>query len=250
MRIVKIMSGFVLLFILYHAAEYMILFQNSPAGFLGFQFLFFIAAWLVGRWQTGKGLAGWGLNRGKGFLMELLVGITMGMALYGAVFLIGLAIGSEKIIQIPFFASIAGPLFLFVFGNFFSSLSEDILTRGYVYYHLKEKIPLQLIAIISALIYLLNHIYRIKDGPQAWIYLFALGVLFVIPLLVTKRLWFTGGMHWAGNCVFFYTHQIVGTTNGPLHFSFNYLLVIWIVVLVLPTYFIARSFREGLNHEQ
>jgi hypothetical protein len=51
------LAGFAALFGLYHAAEYMILFNNSPAGFLAFQALFFLAAWAIARWQAKPGLA-------------------------------------------------------------------------------------------------------------------------------------------------------------------------------------------------
>ena len=51
----KILIGFILLFSLYHAAEYMIMFENNIPGFFLFQFLFFFSAWLISKWQSGKG---------------------------------------------------------------------------------------------------------------------------------------------------------------------------------------------------
>jgi membrane protease YdiL (CAAX protease family) len=129
---------------------------------------------------------------------------------------------------------------LFVFGNFFSSFSEDILTRGYVYHHLNKRISTTAIICISAAIYLLNHIYRLKDGPQAWTYLFMLGVLYVIPLLLTKRLWFTGGMHWAGNCIFYFTHEIIKADSVPNKISPNYILLFCTIVIIPIVYLLIK----------
>lgn len=240
----KIISGFILLFFLYHAAEYMIVFKNSPTGFLGFQFLFFLTAWLVAKWQTGKGLSAWGLGLRKHFLQQLLIGILIGIVLYGLYFFISIRCGAEKIVSAPSLNQVLSPFFLFVFGNFFSSFSEDILTRGYVYQHSYRKLSGTTIVLLSALVYLLNHIYRLSDGPQAWIYLFALGIFYVLPLIISKRLWFTGGMHWSGNCFFFFTHGIMTTDNGSLHFSPNYILVICILLLLPVTIWITKSFTR------
>lgn len=231
MKWLKLVAGFAVLFCLYHAAEYMVVFKNSPLGFLGFQALFFIAAWLTARLQTGKGLSAWGMDVKKGWLKHLATGMLMGLALYGSCLIISLVLGLEKIKSIPSFSSIAMPLSLFIFGNFFSSLSEDVLTRGYVYHHFK-KINANALIFISAAIYLLNHIYRLKDGPQAWLYLFMLGVLFIIPLIKTGRLWFTGGMHWAGNCFFYTTHELIKTESVPGKPSTNYILVICMLILI------------------
>jgi hypothetical protein len=52
----KIVLTFVSLFLLYHLAEYMILFRNNVLGFFGFQALFFITAWLFEKWYNKQGL--------------------------------------------------------------------------------------------------------------------------------------------------------------------------------------------------
>src|SRR5688572_14205931 len=191
--------GFIILFATYHTAEYMIVFKNSSVGFLLFQLLFFFAAWLIAKMQSGQGLGAWGLSFKKGFLRHLGLGMIMGIILYGFTFLISLSAGSERISEIPSFTESHTPLSLFILGNFFSSFSEDILTRGYVYFHMKERTGGWWIVFISATIYVLNHIYRLNEGIETYSYLFFLGILYVIPLVLTKRLWITGGMHWAGN---------------------------------------------------
>ena len=230
--------GFLILFTLYHAAEYMILFKSSSIGFLLFQLLFFCAAWLIAKVQYGQGFGAWGLDFKKGFFRHLIVGMVMGIILYGLTFLISLATGSERVNELPSMTESVAPLSLFIFGSFFSSFSEDVLTRGYVHYHLKERISGWCIVLISATIYLLNHIYRLDDGVEAYTYLFALGILYVIPLVLTGRLWITGGMHWAGNIIFYLTHDVVKTESleGPV--SPNYILAVMAIVFISLNYFL------------
>jgi len=237
----KFIIGFIILFVLYHAAEYMILFKNNPGGFLTFQILFFIAAWMIGRWQFGEGLAAWGLSVKKHFAVQLLLGMMMGIILYGLTYFINLAAGVELKVALPQFSAIIGSLLLFIFGNLFSSFSEDVLTRGYLYRHLNGKVNVLLFILISAAVYLFNHIYRLGDGTDTYLYLFLLGIIYVIPLLLTKRLWFTGGMHWAGNCFFYFTHNIVQTVPGKTDFSANYTLCICILVMIPVNYYVLKT---------
>ena len=239
----SILVGFIVLFSLYHAAEYMIVFKNSPVGFLAFQLLFFVAAWLIGRWQAGTGLAAWGLDFGKHVGKHLVLGMMMGAVLYGATFGISVLLGLEKLTEVPALDAIVTPLSLFVFGNFFSSFSEDVLTRGYVYHHLNGRVSNWWLVFLSAAVYLLNHIYRLGDSIETHLYLFALGVLFVIPLILTKRLWFTGGMHWAGNVTFYYTHEILKTEETGKGISPNYVLIGVILLLIPLNYYLLRKFK-------
>lgn len=241
-RLLTAIAGFVLLFILYHAAEYMILFRGSAAGFLAFQALFFVAAWGIARWQFHVGIAAWGLDIHKRFLKHLLLGLGMGVLLYGLTFAISVALDIEKVTLVPSFKAALGPASLFIFGNFFSSLSEDILTRGYVYRHLNGDLSNMWLVLLSAAVFLLNHIYRLGGPVETHLYLFLLGVLLVIPLLVTQRLWFTTGVHWAGNVTFYVTHEIVKTEQGSVPLSSNVILVGVILLMIPVQYKVVRAF--------
>ncbi|WP_431212630.1 hypothetical protein ACQ86N_44255 [Puia sp. P3] len=51
-HLLKPFVGFLLLFLLYHSAEYMIVFRNSIFGFLSFQLAFFASAYFIAAWQA------------------------------------------------------------------------------------------------------------------------------------------------------------------------------------------------------
>src|SRR3954453_17698846 len=153
----KFITGFICLFLLYHAAEYMIIFKSNPAGFLVFQAFFFAAAWGIARWQFKQGLSAWGLSTKKFFLRHLLLGMMLGVILYGLTYFINLITDVERKVAVPPLSYLTTQLLIFIFGNFFSSFSEDILTRGYLYKHLNGNMSVPVLILVSAAVYLLNH---------------------------------------------------------------------------------------------
>jgi len=229
-RAVKISTTFIILFALYHAAEYLILFKNNAIGFLIVQCIFFAAAYFLGRWYSGNGLSAWGLPlRGKKFF---LVGIGYGILIYAIPYLVSIFIGVDRITEIPDWIRAAKASVPFAFGVLFSSFSEDVLTRGLIYTHLRDELKPVWLVILSALVYVLNHIYRLGDGIESLLYLFLLGIIFFIPLLRTKNLWLTGFMHWSGNTFFFISHNVIQTESNNDLITSNYLFSICLAFLI------------------
>ena len=184
----KIVTSFILLFILYHLAEYWIMFENNVILFFTFQFLFFISAYFLGRWYSGKGFAAWGLPFSKKIINNIFLGILLGLFLYSVPYFLFLFLGFEEIKYLPTFPEVFKEGWPFALGVLFTSFSEDILTRGLIFAHFNDKIKPLFLAMLSALIYLLNHIYRLDDGLDVIAYLFLLGILFIIPVLTTRNL--------------------------------------------------------------
>ena len=228
----KIAIIFGLLFIIYHCAEYMIVFKNNPVDFFLFQGLFFILAWIFGNWYTQDGLTAWGMPFKRKAIKLILWGLATGIFLYGLPFAISLLFGVEQIIKIPNLKTIFNASLPFAIGVLFSSFSEDILTRGIVYKQFHKKVKPHWLAIGSALVYLLNHIYRLADGPESWSYIFLLGIILIIPVIITKNLWFTGAMHWSGNLFFYITHNVILTESQQGHISPNYLFAICLLIMI------------------
>jgi hypothetical protein len=98
---IKIVIGFLILFAMYHGAEYFVLFRYEPMMFLLIQGTFFIAAILIARWQRFKGLEAWGVDFNSTGVRQLTAGIVMGAFLYGTTFVINILVGSEEVVKIP-----------------------------------------------------------------------------------------------------------------------------------------------------
>ncbi|MFY7829139.1 MAG: CPBP family intramembrane glutamic endopeptidase [Flectobacillus sp.] len=222
----------------------MIVKKNSPLGFLSIQLLFFVTAWLIAKLQFGNGFSDWGFIRSTKIFKQMGFGLLIGIIIYGVTFTISILSGAERIILVPTIKEAIIPFSLFVFGNFFSSFSEDILTRGYVFAHTKKKIGNIAIILVSSSIYVLNHIYRLGDGIETYSYLFLLGVIFIIPLVKTKQIWTTGSIHWAGNCTFYFTHEIIKTQSQNSFLSPNIILSIVIICFII---FFPHDFQKILE---
>lgn len=243
----RFIAGFLLLFFCYHAAEYMIMQQNSIVGFLAGQGAFFLAAWLIARWQGFTGFAAWGIIFKKTALRNLGAGLLLGLLVYGLYFLTSLGLHFEEIVAVPPAAVFIQSFLLFTFGTFFSSLSEDVLTRSYLYKHFSGKISPGILLLLSSLVYVANHIYRLGDGIQVLLYLFILGVFLMLALMLTKNIWLTLGLHWSGNIIYQLTSNIFQTkfvNNGPGQLW----LYIGFLLLLIPATYYTGKYLSALDN--
>lgn len=237
----KFSFAFIILFLLYHGAEYFIMFKNNVAGFFGCQIAFFLAAFFLGNWYTNNGLKAWGLGFSVKLFKPLLTGITLGLLLYGITYAVSLLLGIEVIKSVPGFQTALLTILPLILGLFFTSFSEDLLTRGLIFAHFNTKLNTLLLVLVSAVVYVLNHIYRFTDGLETLLYLFLLGIIFIIPVVYTKNLWLTGGMHWAGNVFFYFSHNIIQTETTNHGIPPNYLFAFCIVVFIPVLWFFLKK---------
>ncbi|WP_460559125.1 CPBP family intramembrane glutamic endopeptidase [Ferruginibacter profundus] len=252
LTIAKIITGFIILFGIYHAAEYMMLFKNSAAGLLALQGVFFIAAWIIARWQTGEGLSAWGLAINKKAMRQLAYGLIAGFFIYSLYFFTCIKLQVEHIVNMPSFGVFIMQFCYLGFGTALTSLSEDIFTRAYLYRFLHNTISRVLLIIISALVYVLNHIYRLQDGWHVWAYLFIIGVFLMLAFVNTKSIWLTFGLHWSGNMVYHSTSNIITTENSVHHAIGLYVYILFLLLLIPVTAIISRKKTAVLTnlHQQ
>lgn len=236
----RFIVGFVLLFFFYHAAEYMVMQQNSTAGFLAGQAAFFLAAWLLARWQGFTGFAAWGILFNENAWRNLLAGMLLGFIVYGFYFITSLRLHFEEIVAVPSAKVFIQSFLLFTFATFFSSLSEDVLTRSYLFKHFSGKISPGLLLLLSSLVYVANHIYRLGDGVQVLLYLFILGVVLMLALMLTKNIWLTLGLHWSGNIIYQLTNNIIQTKSLGNGQGQLWLYIGFLLLLIPATYFTGK----------
>lgn len=194
-----------ILFFVYHLSEVI---GNNPILILVCFILFFIAAHVIAKWFGEKGLSGFGLERNNRISKHLITGYLLGLFFYSASFVISVITGEISFEGTFSIQQIILPLLGIILITFFSSASEDILTRGYVFKYLPHKWGLGVVVVISSIIYVLNHIWRIDDSYTQCIMLFLMGLTYAIPFAVTRSLWFTIGCHWGWNTVSLFKSQI------------------------------------------
>ncbi|MCF1713688.1 CPBP family glutamic-type intramembrane protease [Flavihumibacter sp. RY-1] len=190
-------AGFLILFFIYHFPEF---FQSFWITAL-FKIGFLIVAIILCRLQGWKGLEGYGLSFNKKWYLVLASGLLIGFGAFVSSILISIGIQFEQIENIQSIEFFLQSIPLTLLMTFFPSIAEDILTRGYLYGHLKLLKPTIWI-LLSSTIYVLNHIWRLNDGIPVLSYLFLLGVVLAISVLAKRSLWLALGIHWGANIAY------------------------------------------------
>lgn len=231
-------AGFVLLFAIYHFPEYYPLFWVMAVFKIGF----LLAAFITARAQGWKGLGGFGLALKKPAATDLLKGLLTGMVIFSASFIISLFAGFEKYEGMMPAAMVFKNLPMLLLMTVIPSVDEDILTRGYLFGHLAKWLPRWGWVLISAAVFLLNHIWRLGDGPAVLAYIFMMGLTLAYTVWQTRSLWLAFGIHWGSNLAFEYTNAFVKTTSLEKHDGGTWVLAgCWAVGLVVVITSVNRS---------
>ncbi|HCY90483.1 MAG TPA: hypothetical protein DHV17_09520 [Chitinophagaceae bacterium] len=233
--------GFLWLFGCYHAAEYFVIDDYQPIVFISCQLLFFVSAWLIARWQGYGGLSAWGMLFRRKELRYVWIGLISGGFIYTLWFMSSLLFQMEAIVHFPGWRKGLELFFLFGLGSFLSSLSEDVLTRGYIYRHVNNRMNPALLIAFSSIVYLFNHIYRLGDGPWVWTYLLIIGFFLMLAMVRTGNIWLTLGLHWSGNLLYQATHHVMETTSLSKGHEGMVLYIAFLLLLIPVTYIVSKK---------
>jgi membrane protease YdiL (CAAX protease family) len=165
--------------------------------------LFLPVAWGLGRWLGYRpGLAAYALEPRRGALQALLLALLLALVLRALALPVGSALGILSLSPLAQPPAVSA-LLLGVGGalvtTFFPSLAEDILTRGLWYRAWPVAGRGGAYVLFTALLYVLNHVYRLHLGPREWGMLFCMGLAFAAATVRTGSLWAAVGLHWGWN---------------------------------------------------
>lgn len=224
---ISVILGFAILFAVYHFPEFFNAFWIAAVFKIGFLFV----AYIIARAQGLRDLGGYGLNFHEGWSGNLMKGLLFGLAFYILFIAFCIMLGYERIAAPVNPTELIKKLPLILLMTLFPSVAEDILTRGYLFAFLKRKVGSRGFALISASVYVLNHIWRYTDGPAVLCYLFILGLALAYAVWHTRSLWLAFGIHWATNIV--YESSVPFLKTGTLSESSSNWLLAGIYFLLL-----------------
>lgn len=205
----RVVVAFVVLFVLYQSAEGVggRLLGNFAVQ-AGLMLACVLAAWPVSRWLGHRGLGAWALEATPRALAWLATGLAIALLAKGAALWLGLRAGiyiaPATITPAPgtphLFALLLPALPMLLLSTFVPSIAEDILTRGFWYRaaDIAWRRGLAFVAFSTAM-YVLNHIYRLGNGPGEWLMLACFGIAYATALWRTGTLWAAVGLHWGWN---------------------------------------------------
>ncbi len=236
--IIPFIPGFLLLFIVYHFPEFFSAFWIMAV----FKTGFLLVAYFLARFQGWKGLDGYGLGLRPGWWQQLLKGLLTGILFFGLSVFISVLSGYDKFSGIAAADVIIRQLPMLLLMTAIPSVAEDILTRGYLYGHLCSKMKPMVWVLVSSLVYVLNHIWRLQDDPSVLVYLFLMGLVLATTVWKTKSLWLAFGIHWGANIAFESTHSLVTVTPLARHHGSTWLLaMVWLLLFLLLSVRVPRS---------
>jgi uncharacterized protein len=184
--------------------------ESSDNFFRNYNFLiqaiiFLITSTLIGFWCTRvlEGLPptilGWAFH--KGWIHDLLIGSTIGIASVLLAVVINIAAGGFRIASINFSTSSLKTLFLSAFIFLLGAAAEEALTRGYPLQTLLRSLPSWIAFISTSLFFALMHLGNpnLKSPVIIFINTTMAGIWLAIAYFRTRNLWFPLGIHWAWN---------------------------------------------------
>jgi len=173
--------------------------------------LFFPIAWAVARARGYRGVEAYALERRPGWLRTL--GVTFALAVVAKALAVAVGVRFGVYEVAPAEAEV-GSLALGLAGvlatTFFPSVAEDIVTRGFWFRQAPALGRGALFVVATAAIYVLNHVFRLANGPAEWAMLFAFGLAYATALVRTDTLWAAVGLHWGWNAAAFAAPDLFG----------------------------------------
>lgn len=196
--------GFLILFGLYQSAEG--LGRHVLGSFplqAGLMLLCLLAAWPVGRFVLRRrGFDAYALEWRTSVPFWLAGGLLLALVTKLLALAIGSGLGAYAIARpeaLPSFAAAVPIVALALVSTFVPSLAEDIITRGFWWRVPGNALRGATFVLASSAIYVVNHIYRLGNGPTEWFMLFCFGIAYAVALSRTGSLWAALGVHWGWN---------------------------------------------------
>ncbi len=168
------------------------------------------AAWPVGRFVLRfRGFDAFALEWHRSVPLWLLGAIVLATSAKLLSVAAGVGLGAYSVqatSEQPDFASAAPLIALALISTFVPSVAEDIITRGFWWRVPWRALRGATFVLITSAIYVLNHLYRLGNGPTEWLMLFCFGLAYGVAIMKTGSLWTAVGVHWGWNL----TNEVLG----------------------------------------
>lgn len=200
----RVVIAFVVLCALYHGAEGL---GGHVFHSLALSGTFLVAmlavAWPLARWLGFKGYDAYALEWRRSTPVLLSGGLVLALLLKYVAVCVGMGLGvfaarapeTAAAAAMSFATSLPWALLV----TFVPSIAEDLLTRGFIYRATGIQWSPWAFVLVSAVVFVLNHIYRLGSGAGEWVMLFFFGLAYATAVVRAGTLWLAVGLHWGWN---------------------------------------------------
>ncbi|WP_246943390.1 CPBP family intramembrane glutamic endopeptidase [Bacillus pinisoli] len=163
---------------------------------------FFPLAFLIAKLSGAGGMKSYGVVFVSGWKRNVGYGFTIGSITWTVLFLFYILFNKLHFQGVKFEGTSLVTLLIIIFGFGTGSLINDMITRGLVFYHFKDKISVISLFFISIILYSVDDIWYAGLSLQNCIFSVILGLSLTYALYKTNSIWFTTGIHFGLNLIY------------------------------------------------
>lgn len=165
--------------------------------------LFFIALPVIARWVGAGGYRELGLFRHPGWDRNLLLGFGLGCLLPLGLFAAQLVTGGLAPLGWVEWPDLLLRGLWITLNTCYIGFWEELLSRGYLLRVLPPRLSRTTTLLAVGLVFSLFHLPRFGAPAPWWAFWFISGIMFAIPVLSSGSLWFSVGVHWGLDLLWF-----------------------------------------------
>ncbi|WP_207494941.1 CPBP family intramembrane glutamic endopeptidase [Aridibaculum aurantiacum] len=212
MKDVKFIAGFIFLNLYLRLLPS--LFNGNDVLWLITFISFFPLTHLIAKWSSSIGLKKLGFCRTKHWKNHLFLGLVVGGATWILLTVAELSLGSLQFIKWQEAGAVYWLIIQALVVAVLGSATNDLLTRGYVVGHFKNRLPAFAIILLSTVIYIADDIWLEGWSIRNILFSFLLGLAFAISVIRLQSLWMNTGIHAGLNFIYY---LVYGFGNDPIH---------------------------------
>lgn len=147
---------------------------------------------------------------------NLITGFSIGFGFWLMKYMIVYFLNGYEIVKVKSFPEAVISFFFVFFAFFIGSFLNDIIIRGYIFGHLKDRINKKWIFFISILAYALDDSWNEGFSLSNTLFSLILGLSLTYAFYRTRSIWADTGIHWGLNVCYGIFNGMLGSTNGGI----------------------------------
>ncbi|WP_066307547.1 CPBP family intramembrane glutamic endopeptidase [Bacillus sp. FJAT-29814] len=147
---------------------------------------------------------------------NLIIGFSIGFSFWLIKYMMVYLFGGLEIKGIKPFSELIISLLMVMLTFLVGSFLNEIIVRGYIFGHLKERIPVKWVFIISLLLYALDDSWNEGFSISNTLFSLFIGLSLTYTIYKTGSLWADTGIHWGLNVCYGIFNGTLGSTDSGI----------------------------------
>ncbi|MBU8920216.1 CPBP family intramembrane metalloprotease [Bacillus sp. FJAT-29953] len=165
---------------------------------------------------TRKDLQSIGISFHPKWWRNMMLGFAIGFSFWLIKYIIEYVLNGYEVTGTMPFSQMILSLLMIMLTFFVGSFLNDIIVRGYVFGHLKGKIPMKWVFILSLVLYALDDSWNEGFSLSNTFFSLLLGLSLTYAIYKTGSIWADTGIHWGLNVCYGIFNGTLGSTGGGI----------------------------------